>query len=363
MEQSRNALELREDNRASYLRALMMLARVETESLRTSAAAADVWLQRALAFDPVYTPTPCDYPPTITDRYPQLRAASVPAGRGRITVRTPREGCTVRVDDQVVSGESRERSVEVTVTTHRVRAECGESSRVRSVSVAANATVELYIDPRLDAAVQTSGDSSLVYVRSSDVTEHLSADAAMVGHVLGARHVVVVDADNIRVIDVATRAVTTTIASNVSNLDTPIRLDARLRTAFSTTPGATPPPTEPPASRTGSRVWPWIVAGTGVALLGTSAVLYGLRDAQETDLQSLCVTSAAGFSCYEDVASRRDRINTLETLRVTTMVIGGAAVVGGVVWWLLDRPHAPQHTTARVTPVAGPSWVGIMGRF
>jgi hypothetical protein len=46
MEQSRNALELREDNRASYLRVLMMFARVETESARINAAAADVRLQR-----------------------------------------------------------------------------------------------------------------------------------------------------------------------------------------------------------------------------------------------------------------------------------------------------------------------------
>jgi hypothetical protein len=110
MEQSRDALELREDNRASYLRALMMLARVETESARVNAAAADVWLQRALAFDPVFTPTPHDYPPTITDRYPQLRAARVPAGIGHITVRTPHQGCTIRVDDQVVRGDARERS-------------------------------------------------------------------------------------------------------------------------------------------------------------------------------------------------------------------------------------------------------------
>jgi hypothetical protein len=371
MEQSRNALELREENRASYLRALMMLARVETESARPNAAAADVWLQRALAFDPVYTPTPHDYPPTITDRYPQLRAALVPAGRGRITVRTPREGCTVRVDDQVVPGESRERSVEVTVTTHRVRAECGESSRVRSVSVAASATVEVYIDPRLDMAVQTRGDSSLVYARASDVTEHLSADAAIVGQVLGAHHVVVVDADNIRVIDVATHAVSTTIASNVPDLDTPIRLDARLRTAFSGASTATSATTEPPqndagsgtTSRSGAGAWPWIIAGTGVALLGTSAVLYVMRDAQETELQSSCVDRANTFQCYRNVASQGDRIDTLETLRVTTMALGGAAVVGGVVWWLLDTPNSSHRNTARVTPVVSPSFVGFTGSF
>jgi hypothetical protein len=334
-------------------------------------AAADVWLQRALAFDPVYTPTPRDYPPTITDRYPQLRAALVPAGHGRITVRTPREGCTVRVDDQVVPGDARERSVEVTVATHRVRAECGESSRVRSVAVAANATVELYIDPRLDAAVQTSGESSLVYARASDVTEHLSADAAMVGQILGAHHVVVVDADNIRVVDVATHAVNTTVASNVPDLDTPIRLDARLRTAFTGTPGTTLPTAEPTqrgvgaaeAPRSTTNVWPWVVAGTGVVLLGASAGLYFMRDSQESDLQSSCVTIAGEFSCYADLASQNDRINTLETVRVTTMAVGGAAVVGGVLWWMLDRPRSPQHTTARITPVISPSFLGIAGRF
>jgi hypothetical protein len=375
MEQSRNALELREENRASYLRALMMLARVETESARPNAAAADVWLQRALAFDPVYTPTPHDYPPTITDRYPQLRAALVPAGTGRITVRTPREGCTVRVDDQVVPGESRERSVEVTVTTHRVRAECGESSRVRSVSVAASATVEVYIDPRLDMAVQTSGDSSLVYVRASDVTEHLSADAAIVGQVFGAHHVVVVDADNIRVIDVATHAVNTTIASNVPDLDTPIRLDARLRTAFSgastaTPPTATHPLTEQPQSgagtieASGAGVWPWIVAGTGVALLGTGVALNFVHNAEQSSLVAMCNDRGEQVVCPASFATRGDEIATLNTARVTTLVAGGALVVGGVVWWLLDRPRA-RSTSARVhvLPLLSVESVGISGSF
>jgi hypothetical protein len=372
MEQSRNALELREDNRASYLRALMMLARVETESARPNAAAADVWLQRALAFDPVYTPTPHDYPPTITDRYPQLRAMVVPAGRGHITVRTPREGCVVRVDDQVVSGDSRERSVEVTVATHRVRAECGEPSRVRSVTVAANATVELYIDPRLDAAVQTSGDSSLVYVRASDVTEHLGADAAMVGQVLGAHHVVVVDADNIRVIDVATHAVNTTIASNVTDLDTPIRLDARLRTAFSGTPVATLPTAEPPqssagsvaASGSGAGVWPWIVAGTGVALLGTGIALNFMHNAEQSSLVSMCNDRGEQVVCPTSLATRGDDIATLNTARVATLVAGGALVVGGVVWWLLDRPRTRSTAASvRVVPLLSIESVGISGRF
>jgi hypothetical protein len=41
MELSRTTLELREENRASYLRALMMFARVETESNRVNVAAAN----------------------------------------------------------------------------------------------------------------------------------------------------------------------------------------------------------------------------------------------------------------------------------------------------------------------------------
>jgi hypothetical protein len=373
MEQSRNALELRDDNRASYLRALMMLARVETESGHTNAAAADLWLQRALAFDPAYTPTPHDYPPTITDRYPQLRAASVPAGRGHITVRTPREGCTVRVDDQVLPGDSRQRTVDVTVATHRVRAECGEASRVRSVNVVAEATVEVYVDPRLDVAVQTSGDSSLVYARASDVTEHLSADAAIMGQILGAHHVVVVDADNIRVIDVATHVVSTTIATNVSDLDTPIRLDARLRTAFS---GATLPPTALPPndtghtdasstmSRSGAGVLPWLVTGAGVVLLGTGVVLNFVHNSEQSSLVAMCNDRGEQVRCPTNLAARGDDIATLNTARVVTLVAGGALVAGGLVWWLLDRPGTRSTTASvRVIPTVSTEFVGFAGRF
>jgi hypothetical protein len=46
------------------------------------------------------------------------------------------------------------------------------------------------------------------------------------------------------------------------------------------------------------------------------------------------------------------------------MAIGGAAVVGGVVWWLLDTPGSRHSSsTARVSPVVSPSFIGIAGSF
>jgi hypothetical protein len=210
----------------------------------------------------------------------------------------------------------------------------------------------------------------LVYVRASDVTEHLSADAAIVGQVLGAHHVVVVDADNIRVIDVATHAVNTTIATNVPDLDTPIRLDARLRTAFSGTPTATLPTAEPPqrsagsVAASGAGVWPWIVAGSGVALLGTGVVLNFMHNAEQSSLVAMCNDRGEQVVCPASLATRGDDIATLNTARVATLVAGSALVVGGVVWWLLDRPHARSTSACvHVVPLLSIESVGISGSF
>ncbi len=102
-----------------------------------------------------------------------------------------------------------------------------------------------------------------------------------------------------------------------------------------------------------SRRRPWYVAGGGVAVLGAGAVFGYLSQSKNDRAQAEPVQAEAVR--LQDRALRDARIANV------LFVAGGAIVVGGVVWGVLDRR---QHARAPVT-VAGaqvsiaPTWVGL----
>ncbi len=102
-------------------------------------------------------------------------------------------------------------------------------------------------------------------------------------------------------------------------------------------PAAPPPP--PPAPPTNP--WPWVVVGAGVvALAGGGVATVSAMDARD---------EAEGLAPGSE---RNDAVSSFElgrSLSYSAYGAGAAAVVGGVVWWLLDEPDA---VTAGPTGVA-----------
>jgi hypothetical protein len=102
------------------------------------------------------------------------------------------------------------------------------------------------------------------------------------------------------------------------------------------TTAAPPPETSAAPSDTtegGLPLGPIIVAGAGVALIGTSVVFGLAAKSSEDDYANAPVTTR------EEIDAANDTLGTAQsqaTISNVTLGVGLAAVAGAAVWWLLD---------------------------
>jgi hypothetical protein len=203
MEAAPDALELQENNRAAYLKGLFLMARIAHEDRRPEEA--ETWLRRAFAFDPWWMPSDYDCPLRFRPIVARLRppsVASAPDASGTLSVRAPREGCTVSVDDARSPSTAQTVEQSLPARTHRVSLRCGEASRVRTVTVTAGRSTSLSLDPRLDALLRVAGLPGLNYPTAPESPAVVISDAAAVGSALGATRVVLLSGDRPMVVDV-----------------------------------------------------------------------------------------------------------------------------------------------------------------
>jgi hypothetical protein len=128
--------------------------------------------------------------------------------------------------------------------------------------------------------------------------------------------------------------------------------------------GATPagPAGEQGGERRGSavRTWGWVGVGTGAALLAGGGVFGAMALGAKGDLD------CPGGACAPDQEDELDAANTYATTSTVLFSIGGALAATGVVLVILGRePRAPEVALggARLTPLLGPTSVGLGGRF
>jgi hypothetical protein len=345
-----DALELVEENRAAYLRALMLLALDAREEGPVTRA--DPWLRRVLDFDRAWQPPPAEWPPALRAQLDQARGGAAPTGEGRLVVRVAREGCSATVDGRA-SGES------VRVGSHRVAVTCVPNPRVRVVEVVAGATVTVTIDPRLDAALDLSATPGLRYATESERAANVTRDAAAVGAALEAPRVVTVDDVTTHVIDASPARAAVEAATQAPDLA--VRLGAALRgeRAVVVAPVVTPPP------RRGPGAAPWVLVGVGGAAVVAGGALLAASFGALGDVETVC----PGYRCGALDAAQRtsaqesyDRARTLNTAGWVTLGVGAAAAVGGVVWYALASRRSDAPVVTAVVTGEGAS-VGVSGRF
>lgn len=339
MEASPDALSLREDNRAAYLRAVGMLARIELEARHGDEAGA--WARRGLRVDPAWRPSTEEFPPPVHQLVARLRGAESTAGQGRVLVRLPREGCGVTVDGAAVPGAGRERSLAVAAGAHRVWASCDAPSRVREVTVRADETLTLRIDPELDGRLQLSERASLIYPSAQEQSSLLAADAAALGAALGASQVVTVDARRAQLIDVARAQSRGELDPTRADLADALRAlrDGRSPALAANSAAQTPHP-EGPRPRAGAGAAPWVLVGTGAALAIVGGVFWGLREGAYSDLAQRCPFEGGAPACADDAALRlandsQRSANLWQGLAIGAWAAGGVAVTSGLLWFAL----------------------------
>lgn len=113
----------------------------------------------------------------------------------------------------------------------------------------------------------------------------------------------------------------------------------------------TQPPPDPPAA---SPI-PWIVAGLGVAVVGSGAVLGALARGRNND--------AIAAPLQTDAAALADEAQGLATAANVSFAVGGAVVAGGLLWGLLTLGDDTPKDATTFVPVVGPSYAGVSAQF
>ncbi len=129
------------------------------------------------------------------------------------------------------------------------------------------------------------------------------------------------------------------------------------------TPPASTVSLEPPAqpSGGGASVGPWVVAGMGGAAVIGGVVMYVLGSSDVSSAESACPSRKL---CADAVASQGNRGRTLETVGVVVGGVGIGAIVAGLLWHHFDKAK-PEGVSAVgaggfIGPVVQPGYAGVV---
>ncbi|MBP6834482.1 MAG: hypothetical protein KA978_27115 [Deltaproteobacteria bacterium] len=349
MEAAPDALELQENNRAAYLKGLFLMARIAHEDRRPEEA--ETWLRRAFAFDPWWMPSDYDCPLRFRPIVARLRppsVASAPDASGTLSVRAPREGCTVSVDDARSPSTAQTVEQSLPARAHRVSLRCGEASRVRTVTVTAGRSTSLSLDPRLDALLRVAGLPGLNYPTAPESPAVVISDAAAVGSALGATRVVLLSGDRPMVVDVRRGELVHDEMS--AQVERALGVGHGLPATVNQPPAVDPRVDVRPAPPSrGPGAGPWILMGAGVASLAAGGVLFYLRGAPLDTFERLCPDGDCGDSVSSEEQTAHDDASLYTTLSFVAGGVGVAAIAGGALWYAL-APRRAEGTALRVTP-------------
>lgn len=124
-------------------------------------------------------------------------------------------------------------------------------------------------------------------------------------------------------------------------------------------PPEEPPPPPPPESHR-SYVLPGVLFGAG----GASLIAGVITGAMELSQQSTLSTSCPNHVCPPSQYGALDSANTLATVSTVTLIVGGAALVAGVITLFVPKPSAnASPAQARIEPWIGLGSAGLRGTF
>jgi hypothetical protein len=129
-------------------------------------------------------------------------------------------------------------------------------------------------------------------------------------------------------------------------------------------------PEERPAR---SKVPGLVIAGAGAAGLVAGAILFGLYEGKRAEIRDqgpldangkpLCVKppSTSGGEACDAIRALGSEANTIGNAGVATLVVGGAAVAGGILYLVWPEPKAfPGKLSSRIFPVVSSGGAGVV---
>ena len=136
------------------------------------------------------------------------------------------------------------------------------------------------------------------------------------------------------------------------------------------------PPAEPPKTEPGRTAWPWIMLGTGLVLVATSAVFAGLtlheenrREDAETKIFGLTPNDPQYRDLQTDIENRKGRASSERTTAIVVGTVGFLTIAGSILWWYFEgdaiERHDKKHAAIkpRVAPSLAPGYAGASMGF
>lgn len=119
---------------------------------------------------------------------------------------------------------------------------------------------------------------------------------------------------------------------------------------------------------------PWAVVGAGAAVLATGGALHGQSSSSFTDFDKSFDARCMDGGCNEgevpDLKAKLDSAERQQQIAVTSYIIGGAALVGGLVLVYVNRPQvfrrdieAGTERELTIVPMIAPDSAGVSAAF
>lgn len=155
---------------------------------------------------------------------------------------------------------------------------------------------------------------------------------------------------------------TTTTTATTTGTETAPTATATAPATATAAPTATTPSAPLPIA-------PLVVAGAGaVLLIGGSIVWLGangtVSDKQDQFTANDCSTAPKSVELCNQLKSDGEKAASNRTIGAVVTGVGGAALIGGLVWFFVAKNKAAEQTTSlRVTPGPGLFGLGLSGTF
>jgi tetratricopeptide (TPR) repeat protein len=121
-------------------------------------------------------------------------------------------------------------------------------------------------------------------------------------------------------------------------------------------------PVEPTPSQKARRSpWPWVVMGVGAVTTTVGAIGYFSAKSKANDLAKQCANPARRVGCPTDVFDQGTAENKKMVTSSVLTGLGGACIVGGAIWWFLDKKSVDQASLKRplLVPFVAPQLAGL----
>jgi hypothetical protein len=346
------------------LRTRMLLARAHLDA-GAEDAAVGVLREVVAAYGDDLSVTTRDYHPLMVQAYERTVREMAGARAGSLEIDGAFGNCKAWIDGRQVQGALPGTFPGLFVGSRLVQVRCGDkSSLLHRVMLTAASTVTVAIDVDFERAVVFDGEQlGLVFRDAGEAAQYATRWATRLGRLIGVDRVALHWRETgsgggdavLSMVDVAAGAETDRVRVGVKSAA--VNRDAARMLAQQAIKGG-------PAGGGGGKggwkknVGAWVLSGVGAAALIAGAVeggLYFKYKADATKAYDLSVpTRAALEPQYESRKDAADKANTARIVGPVLLGVGGAALVGGILWFVLDDDG--EKATADRGVIVTPYW-------